>query len=130
MLNIFTIDDFAARYGEPVKAGTIIIVVLMILGQWKVFEKAGVAGWKSLIPIYNICKLLQISGRSMAGILIYLLLAIPLIGWLIVLYYHISVVSGLAKRFGHGFLFELGLLLFFPLFLTILGFDDSTYQED
>ena len=31
-----------------------VLYVLLIIGMWKVFEKAGVAGWKSLIPFYNI----------------------------------------------------------------------------
>ena len=29
------------------------LVLNMLIG-WKTFEKAGVAGWKSLIPIYNL----------------------------------------------------------------------------
>lgn len=28
-------------------------IVLLVIGQWKVFQKADEAGWKSLIPIYN-----------------------------------------------------------------------------
>ena len=28
--------------------------VLLIIAEWKIFTKAGEAGWKSLIPIYNV----------------------------------------------------------------------------
>lgn len=31
-----------------------IFYILIIIANWKIFEKAGEAGWKSIIPIYNI----------------------------------------------------------------------------
>ena len=31
-----------------------IFLVLLIVAVWNIFENAGVAGWKALIPIYNI----------------------------------------------------------------------------
>lgn len=31
----------------------IALVVLYIVGMWRIFEKAGESGWKCLIPIYN-----------------------------------------------------------------------------
>lgn len=39
------------------------IYVLQIIGWWKIFTKAGEAGWKSLIPLYN----LYISCTKSAG---------------------------------------------------------------
>ena len=31
----------------------VIWYVLCLISRWKVFDKAGIAGWKSLIPIYS-----------------------------------------------------------------------------
>lgn len=31
-----------------------IFYILIVIANWKIFEKAGEAGWKSIIPIYNI----------------------------------------------------------------------------
>lgn len=31
----------------------LVFSVLMIIANWKIFEKAGEKGWKALIPIYN-----------------------------------------------------------------------------
>ena len=31
----------------------VIWYVLCLIARWKVFDKAGIAGWKSLIPIYS-----------------------------------------------------------------------------
>ena len=56
---------FAATTEETVAAGiiagsmmtislvTLVICVLLIVARWKIFTKAGEAGWKSIIPIYN-----------------------------------------------------------------------------
>jgi len=27
--------------------------VIVLIARWKVFDKAGIAGWKSIIPIYS-----------------------------------------------------------------------------
>ena len=37
-------------------------IVAVIAGWWMMFEKAGEAGWKSIIPIYNVIVLLKIVG--------------------------------------------------------------------
>lgn len=44
----------------------IVIIPIAIFGiicMWKVFEKAGVEGWKSIIPVYNMWCLAEISGK-------------------------------------------------------------------
>ena len=40
----------------------ILFAVLQIIAAWKVFEKAGEKGWKSLIPFYNIYIFFRILG--------------------------------------------------------------------
>ena len=40
------------------------IYVLQIIGWWKIFTKAGEAGWKSLIPLYNLYILYKIRWES------------------------------------------------------------------
>ncbi len=41
-----------------------IIGILFIVAWWKIFKKAGLAGWKSIIPIYSQYCLFRISGMS------------------------------------------------------------------
>lgn len=38
------------------------LLVLRLVGQWKVFEKAGKPGWSAIIPFYNNWVLFEISG--------------------------------------------------------------------
>ena len=56
--NITTTDAFAAGgfMGFLATYSIVLIVVgiLTIIAQWKIFTKAGEAGWKCLIPIYNL----------------------------------------------------------------------------
>lgn len=43
-------------YGNSLLYSVLAFVwyVLYVIGLWKMFEKAGEAGWKSIIPVYNI----------------------------------------------------------------------------
>ena len=40
------------------------LTVALVIAQWRIFAKAGVPGWACLIPVYNVVKLLHITGRS------------------------------------------------------------------
>ncbi|MBR3135333.1 hypothetical protein IKG54_02070 [Candidatus Saccharibacteria bacterium] len=54
-------------FGGMFAAFAIIAVVwfiLLIIGWWKMFEKAGEKGWKAIIPIYNYCIAYKIAGMS------------------------------------------------------------------
>ena len=75
--------DTAAALGGMFAAmmiPSIAILVVTIIGMWKVFEKAGYAGWKSIIPFYNMYIITEISGQN--GWL-FLLSFIPFVGSLI-----------------------------------------------
>ena len=99
----------------------IAVIVLVIAGFWRVFTKAGEAGWKSIIPIWNILVLLRIIGRPLWWII---LLIIPLVNIVISL----IVALDLAKSFGKGNGFGVGLWLLGFIFVPILGFGSATYE--
>jgi Family of unknown function (DUF5684) len=97
------------------------IIVLVIAGFWRVFTKAGEAGWKSIIPIWNIIVLLRIVGRPVWWIILFL---IPLVN----IIFSLIVMLDLAKRFGKGGGFGVGLWLLSFIFIPILGFGSASYQ--
>lgn len=103
---------------------SVAIVILSILGVvclWKIFSKAGEAGWKSIIPILNIYEEFKIIyGQGW----MFLLLLIPFVNIVV----EIKLVFDLAKVFGKGIGFGFGLLLLSPIFMLILAFDHSEYQ--
>jgi len=98
----------------------LIFVIIMLVGLWKVFTKAGEPGWASIIPIYNIIVLLKIVGKPWWWIL---LMLIPIVNFVI----SIIITWRLSKVFGHGFGFFLGLVFLSWLFYPILGFGGSKY---
>ena len=99
----------------------IAVIVLVIAGGWKMFEKAGKPGWAIIVPIYNIIVMLEIAGKPIWWII---LLIIPVVN-LIVL---IMVYHNISKAFGKDVGFTIGLILLGFIFIPILGFGDAKYQ--
>lgn len=96
------------------------VLVLAVAGMWKVFEKAGKPGWGAIIPIYNIVLLLEIVGKPIWWII---LLFIPCVGIVITLILFLE----LAKCFGKGAGYGIGLFLLGFIFFPMLGFGDAKY---
>lgn len=96
------------------------LCVLMIIAQWKIFEKAGEAGWKILIPFYNSYIIFRIAWSKP---LYFLLMFIPFVNVVV----GIILTLKLSKAFGKSTGFFLGLLFLQPIFMLILGFDNSKY---
>lgn len=93
------------------------LVLNMLIG-WKTFEKAGVAGWKSLIPIYNLFVAAKIVFRkAWYGILFF----IPIVGFIFYLMYSIKKAEVYSQSAALG---VLG--IFFPIALSaIIAFTSS-----
>jgi hypothetical protein len=96
------------------------ILVFEIAAYWKVFVKAGRPGWAALIPIYNIYVLVKIAGRPGWWVILYF---IPIVSLVIAIIIGVDV----ARNFGRGSGFGVGLALLAPIFFPILGFGSSTY---
>jgi Family of unknown function (DUF5684) len=97
------------------------MIFVMIAAQWKVFTKAGQPGWACLIPILNLLVILKLVKRPMWWILLFL---IPFVNFVTLL----IVLVDLAKAFGKGIGFAIGLIILGPIFYLILGFGSATYQ--
>lgn len=97
------------------------IIVLMIAGFWKVFEKAGEPGWAAIVPIYNLYIMVKVAGRPWWWLI---LMFIPLVG----IFAYLIISIDIAKSFGKGTGFGIGLWLLAPIFYPILGFGSATYQ--
>jgi hypothetical protein len=99
----------------------IIMIVLSLVGIWKVYEKAGQPGWHSIIPFLNLFTWLKIVKKPYWW---FFLMLIPLVNLGIAFMLGIE----LAKAFGKGTLFGVGLVLLPIVFYPILGFGEDTYQ--
>jgi len=99
----------------------LVLGVICLIGAWKVFVKAGQPGWACIIPIYNLYILCKIVGRPGWWVL---LMLIPLVNAII----FIILSLDLAKSFGKGAGFGVGIWLLTFIFVPILGFGSATYQ--
>lgn len=105
-----------------------VVMVLNFIAMWKIFTKAGQAGWKCLIPIYNTIVLYKIIGISPLWVLIYLAAWIPVLGPLLILGVSIYAMIKLSRAFGQEDAFAVGLVLVNTVFIMILAFGKSEYQ--
>jgi uncharacterized membrane protein len=126
--------------------------VIILIARWRVFDKAGIAGWKSLIPFYSDYCTYKISWKMtvfwclfaltcVSGLLSgristltengeavpAILIILSTIAGFVVAVINLVMNIKLAQRFGHGVLFGLGLTFLTPLFTLILGLGSSEY---
>lgn len=99
---------------------SLAIAVLYIVAMWVIFSKAGKPGWAAIIPIYSTIVLLQIVGRPLWWIILFL---IPIVG----IVFGIITLNDLSKSFGHGAGYTLGLLFLSIIFFPVLAFGGSQY---
>ena len=99
----------------------VAIAAFYIYVVWKIFEKAGKPGWAAIIPIYNVIVLLEIVGRPIWWVILFI---IPVVSFII----SIIVAIDLSKSFGHGALYGFGLAFLGFIFGPILAFGSDTYQ--
>ncbi|HEX5489930.1 MAG TPA: DUF5684 domain-containing protein [Candidatus Udaeobacter sp.] len=96
------------------------VMILMIAACWKIYTKAGQPGWACIIPIYNLYIWCKIVGRPAWWII---LMLIPFVNFIV----GIVLCIDLAKSFGKGVGFGIGLLLLGIIFFPILGFGSAQY---
>jgi len=123
---------------------TVVYYVLLYIGYWYILKKAGKPGWKGLIPFYNKYLLYDISWETrmywvfLVLDIIYkvlrlldehplLNLAILILG-LIIFVIRVCFYYKLSTVFGYGTGFTIGLLIFEPIFILILGIGSSRYK--
>lgn len=55
---------FVGSFVGIMTIAALVFAVMVIIGQWKIFEKAGEKGWKCIIPIYGQYILFKIMGAK------------------------------------------------------------------
>lgn len=98
----------------------LVIYVVAVLPFYGIFSKAGEPGWAAFVPIYNIIVELKIIGRPVWW---FILLLIPVVNIVIA----VLIAIDLAKSFGKGTGFAVGLFLLNWIFALILWLGDARY---
>lgn len=116
-------DLYASIFSGTTGLIALVFYILVAVGLWKVFTKAGYPGILAIIPIVNLVFLVKIAGMSGWFALLYL---IPIANLVLA----IIVAFKLGARFGKGGVFSFFLLFLFPYIgYLILGFGDSRYSK-
>ena len=116
-------DLYASIFSGTTGLIALVFYILVAVGLWKVFTKAGYPGILAIIPIVNLIFLVKIAGMSGWFALLYL---IPIVNVVLA----IIVAFKLGARFGKGGVFSFFLLFLFPYIgYLILGFGDSRYSK-
>lgn len=96
------------------------VILTVIAGMWRVFSKAGQPGWGVLIPFYNVFLMCKIAQRPAWWLI---LLFVPVVNLIIGVIMSIDI----AKHFGKGTGFGMGLAFLGFIFYPILGFSGARY---
>ncbi len=111
---------------------SLAIAIVMIVSNWKINEKAGQPGWATLVPFYSLYIHFKVLQRPSYWIWLYVgsivasLIFVGLIGIIILA---ILDTIRLAKVFGKGDGFIIGLIIFPVIFYPMLAFGDAQYQQ-
>jgi len=103
----------------------ISLLVVKIIGRWKVFEKADIPGWHSLIPLLNQYDIFEMGGID--GIYV-LFEFIPFLGPIVYTVFHIMALLEISKRFGKDNIYAVLFFFFAPIMFIIFGFNEEQFN--
>lgn len=104
----------------------LILFIYCTIMRWIIYNKAGKNGFAAIIPFYRQVTMYKICGLSPFLMIFWL---IPVFGWIVMLVIAIMKRFLLAQNFGKGALFGLELLIFPPIFQSVLAFNDNIKYE-
>ena len=142
-------DAVAGGFAVGLTLGILITMyflwfLLQVIADWKIFTKAGKAGWKSLIPIYSSYVEYDICWNAPLGLIYalgifaggmvqinegtsYLVVLLVCLLGVASLVLHFMESTRLAKAFGKGTGFGIALFLIGPIMRLILGYGSAQY---
>jgi hypothetical protein len=132
--------DWVSKFFLWIVIGTLGFSLLLVISVWRVFNKAGENGGNVLVPILNFYTTWKISGTSQLFLLLVLgpsfvltlaakVLSTPaeLILSLVAAFGYLVISLGVARSFGKGRIFGIGLWLMPFLFYPVLAFSSSDF---
>jgi hypothetical protein len=99
---------------------SIALLVLTLAGTWRVFQKAGVPGWGSIVPLYNCYLWTKVAGKRPGFTLLLWFFVTGIVAWPIVMYHT-------ARKSRRSRLFFLDLIFLPYIFLPVLGFGPAEF---
>ena len=99
---------------------TSLTILIVLISWFKIFSKAGQAGWKALVPFFNIFIYTKIVNKPIWWFIIYLIIPIG----------YILSAFEVSKFFGKNLIFSIGLILFPIVFFPLLAFGKAEFINE
>jgi len=99
------------------------VCALMLVSMWKIYEKLGTDGWKAIIPIYNTIVLLELLKWDIWKIVLFFIPVVNIV-------FSFLLMRDLAKKFGKGDGYAVGLFLLSIVFIPMLAFKEDVVAEE
>ena len=121
----------------------VVIILLNIIGLFKIYQKMGKPGWKGIIPFYNmyglydelwdkkyfwvylLAQAVMLNRSSPSGLLFSVADLVLSVAMIVVV---MKLYIKLAKAFGKGTGFGVLTFFFAPICLAVLGFGSAEYE--
>lgn len=121
----------------------VVIILLNIIGLFKIYQKMGKPGWKGIIPFYNmyglydelwdkkyfwgylLAQAVMLNPSSPSGLLFSVADLVLSVAMIVVV---MKLYIKLAKAFGKGTGFGVLTFFFAPICLAVLGFGSAEYD--
>jgi hypothetical protein len=116
-------DNFFNFWGNDWVAFGFIVILVIVVANWRVYEKAGKPGWASIIPFYNTIVLMEIVGKPILWF--FLITFVPFAN----IIFGVWALNLLSKSFGKNAWFTVGLIFLPFIFYPILGFGNAEYKS-
>ena len=120
-------ENYDAAASAALSVGLIIyyvialaLMIVILVAMWKLYAKAGKPGWAAIVPFYSQYCLFDI---AMGNGWLFLLTFVPCVNFVMTIICYLK----LAKAFGKGTGFGIGLIFLSFVFVPILGFGDAEY---
>ena len=115
-----------AQENSGASSGTSMLwYIIMAVGLWKMFEKAGEQGWIGFIPFYNQYKLCEKVMDNPWYWVRKVAVIIPIIGWFMYFYFEYQIGKATAKAYGQPETWAWGYTFLAPVFYCITGFSSQ-----
>ena len=106
------------------------IAILALVANYKLFEKAGVEGWKSIIPFYNVyVATVDIAKLDVIWFILLFLGFIPVIGTLASIVASINIVYSICRRFTKDSDLRIISTILFSIFIFVFAFGKYEYDN-
>ena len=121
----------------------VVVLLLNIIGLFKIYQKMGKPGWKGIIPFYNmyglydelwdkkyfwgylLAQVVMLNPSSPSGLLFSVADLVLSVAMIVVV---MKLYIKLAKAFGKGTGFGVLTFFFAPICLAVLGFGSAEYE--